>query len=149
MTVSSNLDFFLKYLLSPIIIILGALYYKFIYLIKKDIEIKTNTESIIALDEELTEIKIKYNELLETSDKLNHHTEIESIEINNKLTNLIDRQDTVSKQLFVLIEKQDKRLEKMEEVILLLKDSMAIHRNCMFHNKSYKEIKEIVTDLKQ
>jgi hypothetical protein len=130
-------------------IVLGALYYKFVYLIKKDIEINTNTKSLVALDEELTDLKIKYNELLATSDKINHHGEIENLEINNKLTNLINTQDSVSKQLFVLIEKQDKRLEKMEEVILLLKDSMAIHRNCMFHNKSFKEIKEIIVDLKQ
>jgi hypothetical protein len=122
MTVSSNLDFFLKYLLSPVIIIISALYYKFIYLIKKDVELEKNTKSLQTLNLDILNLTIKYDNIINDNSKTQHIYQIENININNKLGVIMANQEMVTHQLFILIEKQEKRLEKLEEIIIYNKN---------------------------
>jgi len=118
MTVSTNMEFFLRYLISPLLVIIAAIYYKFIYLIKKDMEIEVNTKSLQTLNLDVINLTLKYDNLISDNSKTQHLYQIENININNKLNVIMANQDTVTGQLFILIEKQDKRLEKLEELII-------------------------------
>ncbi|HPQ79969.1 MAG TPA: hypothetical protein PLG47_05915 [Candidatus Dojkabacteria bacterium] len=67
----------------------------------------------------------------------NIQTEIALIKTNQK--NINDNQ-------LRLIEKQDERLTKIEDVIVQLKELNIKHSNCPFFNKNYKEVKEYLKD---
>jgi len=43
-----------------------------------------------------------------------------------------------------LISKQDIRIEKMESIIDLIKDTVTQHNSCFFHKKSISEIKSVL-----